>query len=338
MLKRRELITRMLVGTGVALSAPIIEASSAVASPLETHDFDQGLAEVTRRIYRIGADHMKFQTDRDKLLAEAAAAWRDAMAYRAVTTSRSQRRASDAVAYSAGLVAQFYGDRGNLEQAQAWYSKAYAAAMEHHAKSWLASCQMWIPLYAGNTEVAVRIAKHGRGFQSFRDPERLVFGQMQAARAYASNGDLTDAMRAFDEAERAFSKEECNLHRESEPNLLHFTQWQFYQYAAEIMGSVGKFNRSRQYHELALRAPNLNGMNKAVMALSESSILLAEGDAQTAVTYAISVVSGLKKSDATSSVVRGRVTSLTSELRKSYGNIAPVHQMEDFQAALVAAA
>lgn len=337
-LKRRELLTRMLVGTGVALAAPIIESASAIASPLETDEFDAGLAQVSRRLYNIGRDHMKFQSDPDVLFAQAAAAWRDAFAFRKLAPNRAIRRATDAEAFAAGLIAQFYGDRGNLQQAQSWYAKAYEVAQERHVKAWLVGCQTWIPLYEGNGEVAVKVAQNARHFQTFRDPERLVFTQMQAARAHALNGDLTQARRAFYEAESQFEKRECDVHRKAEPNLLFFTQWQFYQYAAEIMGSVGKFRQARSYHEEALQSPHLNGMNKAVLELGESRIRLMEGDAGGAAQHAIDTLLSLKLSDATSAVVKGRVVALADELSQNYGNIAPVREFNDFKNELVAAA
>lgn len=337
-LKRRELLTRMLVGTGVALSAPIIEAASAVASPLESSEFDRGLGEVTRRLYRIGHEHMQFQADPMRLMADAAAAWRDAVAFRSIAPSRAIKRATDAEAFAAGLIAGFFGDRGQLEQAQSWYAIAWRHAMEPHVKSWLVGCQTWLPLYVGNGEVAVQVAMRARNFQTYRDPERIVFTQMQAARAHALAGNTTQARRAFWEAESQFQKSECDTHRASAPNLLHFTQWQYYQYAAEIMGAVGKFGYAREYNELAMASPHLNGMNKAVMGLNESFILSMEGDALGASAHAIAMVSEVKKVDATSAPVRGRINQLSKKLRLDYGDVTPVHELEEFAASLAQAA
>lgn len=330
--KRRDFLGRLLLVAGLAATEQVISAASADASTLETApSAEVALGAVHREIYSIGQDHMAPGADSSDLRGRALAAWRDAAAIRAsgFKSSLTQNRAGIAEALSAGLVAQFWGDRGDEANAISWYRRAVAVTDDDSTLSWLYSCSAWVPLYNNVPHAAARQAAKGIDYSNWLSRERGMFAYGQMARALALDGNYGLARDMLAQANLNFLNSHGD-HTRARPNVLHFTPSQHAQYMADTLSILAFSEDGRKSDiekaEVHIKAAQVgrhggpNGMNAVILEFARAKCVASgeNADPDSAVEIGMNAISNTKRDDRSSAVVRGKAKQLSDDLSKKF--------------------
>lgn len=325
--KRRKFLTNLLAVTGLSAAEMLVNAASADASAIEKNgSAHAALVDIQREIYNIGRDHMKPGANSAVMRARALATWRDANALRNMRHRRATtlRRAVTTEAQAAGLVAQFFGDRGQTDQANAWYKHATALDSDAETASWLFSCWAWVPLYEGVTFVAQRLAHKGATLSNRYSPDRVMFGYDQLARAHALDGSYARARQALSTANTG-NIIRSGEHERAKPNLLFFTDAQHYQYMADTLSMLAfgdqaansDRERALMFVETALECEYPpNGINRVLIELARARATASgrTADPDGATEYAVKAIRDSSLDDRTSQVVKGKARQLATDL------------------------
>lgn len=349
--KRRAFLATLLGTAGLAVTENVISAASAEASTIERNPGGRGaLEQLTHEIHQTARLHMEPGQNPNELLATALASWRDATALRHVGFSSGtlMSKAQDAEAVSAGLVAQFLGDRGKLAQAESWYRAALKVAPSDDTRSWLYGCRTWLYLYAGDEEGAKKNAARAAGIATYFSHERAAFGYHQLARSYALGGNYDKAREHLSNATNHFLHSPASGDPTSRPSLLRWSLLQNAQYSMDTLailayngGSQRDIDRFQTNAGLVGdRIEELNGMNAFLGRISMARVKAAgdSGDADAAVEEGMNAISNVRPIDRSTAVVQGKAQQFADDLEAKYGDIMAVRAMRGFVGELTKAA
>lgn len=351
MQKRRAFLATLLGTAGLAVTDGIANAASAEASTIERNPGARGaLEQLSYEIHQIARNHMEPGQNPNELLSKALASWRDATALRHVGfgASRLIGKAQEAEAVSAGLVAQFLGDRGEHAGAESWYHAALKVAPTDDARSWLYACRAWLYLYEGDETGAKNNAARAAGIATYYNHDRAAFAYHQLARSYALDGNHESAREHLSNATHHFLHSKNTGDALARPSLLNWTLLQNAQYSMDTLailayteGRDRDITRFQNYADLVTdQIGHFNGMNSFLGRISIARVKASGSnpDLDSAVEEGMNAISNLRLVDRQTAVVQGKAQQFADDLKVKFGDCKPVRAMSGFVRELTQAA
>lgn len=349
--KRRAFLATLLGTAGLAVTDGIVQAASAEASTIERNPGARGaLEQLSYEIHQIARSHMEPGQNPNELLSKALAAWRDATALRHVGFGASPLigKALEAEAVSAGLVAQFLGDRGEHAGAESWYHAALKVAPTDDTRSWLYACRAWLYLYEGDVAGAKKNSARAAGIATYYNHDRAAFAYHQLARSYALDGNHESAREHLSNATHHFLHSKNTGDALARPSLLNWTLLQNAQYSMDTLailayaeGRDRDVTRFQNYADLVTdQIGHFNGMNSFLGRISIARVKASgpNPDLDSAVEEGMNAISNLRLVDRQTAVVQGKAQQFADDLKVKFGDCKPVRAMSGFVGELTQAA
>jgi transcriptional regulator with XRE-family HTH domain/tetratricopeptide (TPR) repeat protein len=295
---RRAVLQNILVGAGVSLSAPLLEAIDTVRRRTDEALDSGSVSASTLDRWEEAAGHygqayMKVPPLRllgDVVLdfseIQRLAARRQPLDY--------QRRLCQVTAQLAGMTGILLIDLGDHRQARAWFHTAKLAADEtgdRALRAWVPARESVLPLYYGDPAAAVALARQSRAIAGSTPCPAVTMAAAVEARAHARLGRRGEAEAALRQAEHAFARQPGTAPADT---AFGYTERQLRFHAGSALTSLGEPDRAREHHDEALRlyAGAREALDTALIAL-ERAIGLVGSDVQAGCRQACTVLEGL---------------------------------------------
>lgn len=253
---RRAVLQNILVGAGVSLSAPLLEAIDSVRRRTDEALDSGGVSASTLDRWEEAAGHygqayMKVPPLR--LLCDTVLDFSEIQQLAACRLPLDhQRRLCQVTAQLAGMTGILLIDLGDHRQARAWFHTAKLAADEtgdRALRAWVPARESVLPLYYGDPAAAVALARQAQAIAGNTPCPAVSMAAAVEARAQARLGRRDEAEAALRHAEHAFARQPAT----PADTAFGYTERQLRFHAGSALTSLGDPGRAREHHDEALR-------------------------------------------------------------------------------------
>jgi hypothetical protein len=295
-MRRRAMLQGILLGAGVSLSGPMVEAIDSVRRQAD-RVLDASTVSATtidhweETAHQYASAYMRVAPVR--LLRDVVADFADVQQFaQARQPLEYQKRLCYITGQLAGITGVLLIDLGDFRQARAWFHTARLAADEtgdRWLRSWVRAEEAGVPYYYGQPLEAIRVAREARSVARDLPCSGGVMGAAMEARALARIGNTAAARQALKVAEGIFER----LPRQDrEPGAFGFPEQRLRIYASSVFTQTGdvKEARSQQDRGLNLVKQSRIPTPRSLLNFDKAHTLVTSNELVEAATVATSAV------------------------------------------------